>query len=49
MYVKEQILQPVLTAHSWKIWKTVFLTCPWHEIYRNEEVGLESYKYTSKN
>ena len=27
----------------------VFLTCPCHEIYRNEAVGLKSCKNTWKN
>ena len=35
-----------LMAHNWKKWKRVFLTCPCHEIYREEAVGLKSGKYT---
>ena len=38
-----------LTAHNWQKWKRVFLTCPCHEIYRDEAVGLKSCKYTLKN
>ena len=38
----------VLTAHNWQKWKRVFLTCPCHEIYRDEAVGLKSRKYTWK-
>ena len=38
-----------LTAHNWQKWKRVFLTCPCHEIYRDEAVGLKSCKYTWKN
>ena len=38
-----------LTTHSWQKWKRVFLTCPCHEIYRDEAVGLlKSSKYTWK-
>ena len=35
-----------LTAHNWQKWKRVFLTCPCHEIYRYEAVGLKSCKCT---
>ena len=38
----------VLTAHNWQKWKRVFLTCPCHEIYRDEAVSLKSCKYTFK-
>ena len=38
----------VLTAHNWQNWKRVFLTCPCHEIYKDEAVGLKSCKYTWK-
>ena len=34
-----------LTAHNWQNWKRVFLTCPCHEIYKDEAVGLKSCKY----
>ena len=37
-----------LMAHNWQKWKRVFLTCPCHEIYRDESVGLKSCKYTLK-
>ena len=38
-----------LMAHNWQKWKRVFLTCPCHEIYRVETVGLKSSNYTWKN
>ena len=38
----------LLTTHNWQKWKRVFLTCPCHEIYRDEAVGLKSCKYTWK-
>ena len=38
----------LLTAHNWQKWKRVFLTCPCHEIYRDEAVGLKSCRYTWK-
>ena len=37
-----------LTAHNWQKWKRAFLTCPCHEIYRDEAVGLKSCRYTFK-
>ena len=37
-----------LTPHNWQKWKRVFLTCPRHEIYGDEAVGLKSCKYTWK-
>ena len=37
-----------LTGGNWQKWKRVFLTCPCHEIYREEAVGLKSCKYTWK-
>ena len=37
-----------LTAYSWQKWKRVFLTCPCHEMYRDEPVGLKSCKNTLK-
>ena len=33
------LLRP-LTGGNWQKWKRVFLTCPCHEIYRDEAVGL---------
>ena len=38
----------LLTAHNWRKWKRVFLTCPCHNIYRDEAVGLKSCKNTWK-
>ena len=38
----------LLTGGNWQKWKRVFLTCPCHEIYRDEAVGLKSCKYTRK-
>ena len=38
-----------LTGGNWQKRKRVFLTCPCHEIYRDEEVGLKSCKNTWKN
>ena len=38
-----------LTAHNWQKWKSTFLTCPCHEIYRVEAVGLQNSNYTFKN
>ena len=37
-----------LTGGIWQKWKRVFLTCPCHEIYRDEAVGLKSFKNTWK-
>ena len=37
-----------LTAHNWQKWKRVFLTCPCHEIYREEAVGVKCSNYTWK-
>ena len=37
-----------LTGGNWQKWKRVFLTCPCHEIYRDEAVVLKSCKYTWK-
>ena len=38
----------LLTAHNWQNWKRVFLTCPCHEICKDEAVGLKNCKYTWK-
>ena len=38
----------LLTGGNWQKWKIVFLTCPCHEIYRDEAVGLKSSKNTWK-
>ena len=40
--------KPSLTAHNWQKWKSIFLTCPCHEIYRVEAVGLKNSNYTLK-
>ena len=45
-FVKAQMY--VLTGGNWQKWKRVFLTCPCHEIYRDEAVGLKSCKNTWK-
>ena len=37
-----------LTGGNWQKWKRVFLTCPCHEIYRDEAVGLKSCNNTWK-
>ena len=34
--------------NNWQKWKRVFLTRPCHKTYRDEAVGLKSYKYTWK-
>ena len=41
-------IENILTGGNWQKWKRVFLTCPCHEIYRDEAVGLKSYKNTWK-
>ena len=38
----------LLTGGNWQKWKRVFLTCPCHEMYRDEAVGLKSCKSTWK-
>ena len=38
--------QHSLTGGNWQKWKRVFLTCPCHEIYRDEAVVLKRCKYT---
>ena len=35
------------TAKNWQKWKSIFLTCPCHEIYRIES-GLKTSNYTLK-
>ena len=42
------VCDSVLTGGNWQKWKRVFLTCPCHEIYRDEAVGLKSCKNTWK-
>ena len=39
----------ILTGGNWQKWKRVFLTCPCHEIYRDEAVGLKSCKMPEKS
>ena len=43
-----KIYDTLLTGGNWQKWKRVFLTCPCHEIYRDEAVGLKSCKSTWK-
>ena len=38
----------LLTGGNWQKWKRVFLTCPCHEIYRDEAVGLKVAKILEK-
>ena len=38
----------LLMANNWQIWKRIFLTCPCHEIYRDEAVGLKVANILSK-
>ena len=45
LYKKRYI--SMLAVHNWQKWKSRFLTCPCHKIYR-KEVGLKSSKYTLK-
>ena len=42
------VLILILTGGNWQKWKRVFLTCPFHKIYRDKAVGLKSCKYTWK-
>ena len=42
------VLWLCLTGGNWQKWKRVFLTCPCHEIYRDEAVGLKSCNNTWK-
>ena len=53
LYNKTICLKPlpgdfVLMSHNWQKWKRVFLTCPCHDIYRVEAVGLKNSNYTWK-
>ena len=48
MFVNQTQLGADLTGGNWQKWKRVFLTCPCHEIYRDEAVGLKSCKNTWK-
>ena len=44
----ESIQHSLLNGWQLAKWKRVFLTCPCHEIYRDEAVGLKSCKNTWK-
>ena len=35
-----------LMAYNWQKLKSTFLTCQYHEIYREEAVGLKTSNYT---
>ena len=37
-----------LMAHNWQKWKSRFLSCPCHKIYREEAVGLKNLNHTLK-
>ena len=37
-----------LTAHNWQKWRSTLLTCPCHNIYRKEALGLNNSNYTWK-
>ena len=37
-----------LMSHNWQKWKSTFLACHCHEIYREEAAGLKSSSYTKK-
>ena len=38
---KDENKGSVLMAHNWQKWRSTFLTCACHEIYRDEGVGLK--------
>ena len=38
----------LLAAHNWQKWRSRFLTCPCHTIYRVEAVDLKCSNYLSK-
>ena len=40
------MLERYLTAHNWQKWKSIFLTCPCHEIYMEEAIDQKSPNYT---
>ena len=48
MIINSDKMNPYLTGGNWQKWKRVFLTCPCHEIYRDEAVSLKSCKNTWK-
>ena len=39
----------LLMAHNWQKWKSTFLTCPCHKIYRVEAVGPKKFQLYFKN
>ena len=47
-FFSRKMLGDLLMGGNWQKWKRVFLTCPCHEIYRDEAVGLKSCKNTWK-
>ena len=44
----ERLISSSLTGGNWQKWKRLFLTCPCHEIYRDEAVGLKVAKILEK-
>ena len=48
IFIGSSMHPTMLTGGNWQKWKRVFLTCPFHKIYRDEAVGLKSCKYTWK-
>ena len=48
LFKRQKELCSVFCVNGWQLakMKRVFLTCPFHEIYRDEAVGLKSCKYT---
>ena len=42
------LINMMLTGGNWQKWKSVFLTCPCHKIYRDEAVGLKVVKILEK-
>ena len=42
LFSSESVADLRLTGGNWQKWKRVFLTCPCHEIYRDEAVGLKN-------
>ena len=41
---KDHVPARYRSFNNWQKWKRVFLTCPCHEIDRDEAVGLKSFK-----
>ena len=46
--VRHAIQYYILMAYNWQKWKSTFLTCHCHEIYREEAFGLKSSSYAEK-